>query len=273
MKIITGATGKEHVLAEDDRSLNASIADSGMYVLDIGNKLNAVIQSSNNILIESGDILFNGTHARVTTGETLVIDNGTVGYNRLDMIVARYTNSNGVESMELAVIKGEPSQGTATEPAYTEGNIIEGSTTAEMPLYVICIEGVNITKLIKKFTVINNLKDTYDLAKKANSTATEAKSLATNGYVLDKVLTVTYPVTSNSVTVSVPEYTVAAIPIIADQSSISNSHFVKKTMVGISAEKSQATITALYQQWKSGGTTLSGNIIYRLLCFKKTTRF
>ena len=163
MKIITGKTGTNHVTAADDRSMYAAIFGRSSYVLDTGDKLSASIQSSNEIVISNGDLLHNGTHARIPYGETktVQIENGTTGYNRKDLIVARYTSVAGIESMDLVVIKGDPTTGTPMEPDYTTGDILEGVTTSDMPLYCITISGVNIDAIEPKFVIKTGLDDRY----------------------------------------------------------------------------------------------------------------
>lgn len=163
MQIITGTTGESHVTAEDDRALHAAAFGTGDYVLDVGSKFAATIETSNNIVLSDGELMKNGTHARIRFGETetVVIDNGTTGYNRIDLIVARYQKESGYESFNIAVIKGEMTAGIATAPAYTEGNILEGAEMAEMPLYAVELQGVNIISITPLFTILIHLSDVY----------------------------------------------------------------------------------------------------------------
>lgn len=163
MQIITGKTGTNHVAAADDRALHAATFGIGNYVLNVGSKFNTTIETSNNIVIDSGDLVINGTHARIPHGETdtVIIENGTTGYNRIDLIVARYTKTSGLESVELAVIKGETTSGTPTRPSYTEGNVLEDVEIAEMPLYAVQLAGVNVASITPLFTVSTGLDDVY----------------------------------------------------------------------------------------------------------------
>lgn len=163
MQIITGKTGENHVTAEDDGALHAAVFGTGNYVLDVGSKLEATVETSNNISIADGELLINGRHARIRHGETdsVVIENGTTGYNRIDLIVARYQKVSGIESVVLTVIKGETTAGTAIKPSHTEGNILEGVELAEMPLYAVKLEGVNIVSISPLFTILTHLSDVY----------------------------------------------------------------------------------------------------------------
>lgn len=195
MQIITGKTGTEHVTAEDDRALHAATFGTGNFVLDIGSKFSARVETSNNIVISNGELMMNGTHARIRYGETetVVIENGTTGYNRIDLIVARYKKQSGIESVELAVIKGETTSGTAKQPSYTTGNILEGDELAEMPLYAVKLEGVNVVSVTPLFTIVTGMNDVYrkdevyskdDALSKDNIVSVEASSnKSTSPYV------------------------------------------------------------------------------------------
>ena len=163
MKIITGKTGTNHVASADDRALNAGIFGTDNYVLNVGSKFAATIETSNNIVIADGELLINGTHARIPHGEpeTVIIENGTTGYNRIDLIVARYTLASGIESVESFVIKGAATSGTPTQPSYTQGNVLSGVEVADMPLYAVQLSGVNIVSITPLFTVATGLDDVY----------------------------------------------------------------------------------------------------------------
>lgn len=196
MQIVTGKTGTNHVTAEDDRALNAATFGTENYVLDIGAKLEANIETSNNITISDGEILMNGTHARIRYGETetVVIENGTTGYNRTDLIVARYKKQSGLESVELAVIKGITTPETPEMPHYTEENILEGAELAEMPLYAVNLEGVNIASVTPLYTIITGMDYIYrkDEVYNKEETKEETQKLikSFNDEVIDKTLKV-----------------------------------------------------------------------------------
>ena len=165
MQIITGKTGTNHVASEDDRALHSATFGSGNYVLNSGLMFEATIETSNNIVLAEGDLLINGTHARIRHGETetVIIENGTTGYNRIDLIVARYTKSAGIEDVSLVVVKGEPTTGTATQPStdYIGLNVLDGVEIVDMPLYAVQLSGVNVESVTPLFTVVTGLDDVY----------------------------------------------------------------------------------------------------------------
>lgn len=161
MQIITGKTDTAHVRSEDDRALHAGTFGTEAYILNVGSKLAASIETANNIVLADGELMFQGTHARIRYGETesCIIENGTTGYNRIDLIATRYTQTAGLEQVELIVIKGEATAGEPTPPAYTAGNILEGATLAEIPLYAVRIAGVNVISVTSQLPVITTTMD------------------------------------------------------------------------------------------------------------------
>lgn len=193
MEIVTGKIGTPHVSSADDRAFHAAIFGVGNYVLNVGSQFKATIKTSNNIVLADGDLVINGTHARIPHGvnDTVIIENGTTGYNRIDLIVARYTKSSGLESVELAVIKGETVSGTPTRPSYTEGNVLADAEIAEMPLYAVQLAGVNVASITPLFTVATGLDDVYRKNEIYNKNETYPKDKL---YTKTEVLKAVYPV-------------------------------------------------------------------------------
>ncbi len=157
MKIVTGTTGEPHITSDDDGALNMCIFGNLNYVLSTGEQFAYNLNSSTEIRIKSGNLIMNGRHARIQYGdyEDVSIDSGTQGVNRKDLIVARYTRENGIESIKLAVLKGAETTGTPVAPAYTVGNIYTSASVSEMPLYEITLSGVNITAVTSQFTLMD----------------------------------------------------------------------------------------------------------------------
>lgn len=160
MNLVTGHAGAAHVSAEDHAALNAAIFGTGEFVLNIGNKFAAAVVSNNQIRIESGEIIMQGRHCRISDGNVtdLMIENGKQGILRNDLIVARYTkdNSTGVEECNLVVIKGTGVSSNPYDPKYTKGNILNGGAILnDMPLYRVVINGINIEEVVPLFGEIS----------------------------------------------------------------------------------------------------------------------
>nr|DAF57069.1 MAG TPA: hypothetical protein [Siphoviridae sp. ctlI314] len=157
MEIITGYRGKPHVTPEQDRDVNIGVVGEGSYVLQTGMQLAAEVSSNNEIKIRDGVLMHQGCIASIkkNTYDALVIINGSQGMKRIDLIVARYEKNqdNRTESLDLKVIQGTPAESNPAVPEYTEGDIQAGDYVADMPMYQVIIDGLNITEVKKVFEV------------------------------------------------------------------------------------------------------------------------
>ena len=169
IELITGYAGEGHVSSADAGRFNAGVCGTGKYVLGTGTKFAYSIESSNLVRISSGDAVDQGRHIIIPQNsvEDAAIQNGNQNKTRIDVIALRYSKdaSTGVESASLVVIKGsEVNTGsTPTAPAVTSGNIYNGATVDDMPLYHVLIEGTQITSVTKVFTEITSLATVADL--------------------------------------------------------------------------------------------------------------
>lgn len=152
VELITGHAGSAHISSADDGWRFAGTYGSGMYVLDTGTQLACSVVSATLCTISPGDAIFEGRHIRVTTTTNVPIDNGAQGVNRNDIIclVYEFDTSTEVESASLEVLKGEAGS-TATDPTIPDGNILEGSEKAYMPLWRIPIQGLSIGTPVKLY--------------------------------------------------------------------------------------------------------------------------
>ena len=166
MEIITGYTGKPHVTSDQGRDVNIGIIGEGSYVLQTGMQLAAEVSSNNEIKIRDGVLMHQGCTASIkkNTYDSLAITNGSQGMKRVDLIVARYEKNrvNGIESIDLKVIQGTPAESNPAAPQCIEGDIQAGDYVADMPMYQVIIEGLNITEVKEMFKVIGSNKDLTD---------------------------------------------------------------------------------------------------------------
>ena len=184
MEIITGYTGKPHVTSEQDRDVNIGVVGEGSYVLRTGMQLAAEVSSNNEIKIRDGVLMHQGCTASIkkNTYDSLAITNGSQGMKRVDLIVARYEKNqdSGIESLDLKVIQGTPSESNPAAPQYTEGDIQAGDYVADMPLYQVIIEGLNITEVKEMFKVIGSNKDLSNKVAELNKNITSVNSFNKN---------------------------------------------------------------------------------------------
>ena len=163
MDIITGYTGSPHVTAEQDRDVNIGIFGAESYVLRTGSRLKAEVSSNNEIKVRDGVIMHQGCAASIkkNTYDSLTIANGSQGMKRVDLIVARYSRDQNTkeESLVLKVIQGTPKESGPAVPGYTTGDIQAGDLIADMPLYQVTLNGLNITEVKQLFATQESIAE------------------------------------------------------------------------------------------------------------------
>lgn len=156
--LVTGYAGTEHITSADDGSFNASFFGAGQFVMEIGNQCKASIIDNNTVRVLDGDILMKGRHIRINqnTYEDCLIETGTAGMSRNDLICMRYSKdaTTGIEVAELVVVQGDSFEGTPSDPEYTDGDILAGDNLNYMPLYRVKIVGVVLTEIECLFDTI-----------------------------------------------------------------------------------------------------------------------
>lgn len=149
MELVTGRAGSPHITSQQDRQKHQGVWGTGAYILKTGNNLEPVVQSSNNIQIKDGALVAQGAlfSVKVGTVDEVTIANGSQGMQRKDVIVARYTYNQGAntEKAEWAVVQGAPVASNPQIPQITEGDIQAGDATVDTAVFVVTLDGVNIT--------------------------------------------------------------------------------------------------------------------------------
>lgn len=165
MKIVTGYTGTPHITSNDQQAFNQGIFGTGNSVLGVGQRFNATLNNATTVTVEDGEGVLQGVHFRIEPGETetLTFSPGTNGYNRIDLICARYTKEpgTGAEAVDLVIVEGVPSESAATEPTYNTGDVLSGDTPVDFPLWKITISGLtpSLTKLFGGGSGTNGIID------------------------------------------------------------------------------------------------------------------
>lgn len=164
LHLVTGYAGEAHVASSDQGSLFEALIRSGQFVMDAGAKFAASIVSNNQIRVGDGELMMQGRHVKLTPGAyvDLTIENGTQGYLRNDLIVARYTKNayTGIEECSLVVIKGTPAESNPADPEYTTGIInADGALQHDFPLYKVNLSGLSIEGLTALFETQKTLYD------------------------------------------------------------------------------------------------------------------
>lgn len=184
VELITGHAGSAHISSADDGWRNAGTFGTGKYVLDTGNKFAAEAVDANTVSIGTGDAIFEGRHVRVSVAENVSIDNGAQGVNRNDIICLKYEYDSltDVESASLAVVKGTAVSSTPSDPTIPAGSILDGDSTAYMPLWRIPISGISVGTPVSVYgDVIVTLKGLLSKVWTASQIPSLAASKITSG--------------------------------------------------------------------------------------------
>lgn len=190
VELITGLGTEEHIEAEDVGGFQAGLTGNGDYCLQAGNNGDAEISASTTVVIKDGEFVMQGRHWRIKPGttESVTIENGAIGETRKDLIVGRYEKAGGtgVESVTIKVLKGKSGSSTAENP--TTGNLRNGDTVHEMPLYLVDVDGYAIKKIEKQFKILRGIEsidsDAYEGKTKATALEKEIKGMP------DKILNI-----------------------------------------------------------------------------------
>lgn len=167
VKLMTGATGEQNIQAADDRECLAGITGLDSYVFPTGSQLKATLVDANTVTIGTGAGSLQGSRFRCSTTTTVNIQSGTQGQYRHDIVGLHFSReTSGREGLEFQVLTGEPaaSEGAATDPAYTAGDLLKGDAEAFMPLYRVKLSGINASDPEPMFSVLTPLATLGDSA-------------------------------------------------------------------------------------------------------------
>lgn len=160
VKLMTGATGEQNIQAADDRECLAGITGLDSYVFPTGSRLKATLVDANTVTIGTGAGSIQGSRFRCSTTTTVNIQSGTQGQYRHDIVGLHFSReTSGREGLEFQVLTGEPasSEGAATDPAYTVGDLLKGDAEAFMPLYRVRLSGINAADPEPMFSLLTPL--------------------------------------------------------------------------------------------------------------------
>ncbi len=136
VSIMDGHTGQPHVTSDDWAAFNAATYGNQGAVLG-SDSFNLTMETSTKGTLSAGLGIVQGRRFRVTDSETLAFDAVGVGMKRTDIVVARYSNADGIESVSIAVVKGKENATSAVSPQVENG---------DLPLWKVVFDGVNVFK-------------------------------------------------------------------------------------------------------------------------------
>ncbi len=171
--LIDGCMAEPHINALDVRTHNATLFGDGVYITDGLDGLPISVVDANTLSVGRGCMLVNG--ARITQDEllSLTIESGQQGLNRNDLLVGTYTydgSDTRYEDVNLEIVTGTPTSGTAEDPEIHEGSLIDinnadlvsGVSTVQFPIARIPISGITVGDpviLAKTFQNVATLGD------------------------------------------------------------------------------------------------------------------
>lgn len=169
VELVTGYSGvggdgqpNRHVSSADDGARQAGTVGTGMYVLGTGAKMSATMEDANTLVVADGDAMINGRHVRIPDTLSFTIPTGVQGQKVSNIAVLRYSKAaDSVESVAPVVLTGEPSTGTPTDPALSEGSVLDGDSPVDMPLYRVVTDGINAGEPERLFRTVNPLGAAY----------------------------------------------------------------------------------------------------------------
>ncbi len=142
VELVTGQGIDDHIGPEDFGAYQAYTYGPGRYIL---HGCEAEVVNANTVRISEGELLLDGRHVRIKGAEDIPIRSGAVDRNRADLIVIQYRkDSENVEDAPIVALPGTPTEGSAIDPAYTQGSILSGDVAVDIPLYRIKVSGLTV---------------------------------------------------------------------------------------------------------------------------------
>ena len=171
VELVTGYSGvgedgepNRHVSSAEDGARQAGTLGLGCYALSTGSKLSATMEDANTLVVADGDVVMNGRHVSLPDPTSFTIPTGVQGQKVSNIAVLRYSKAAAsVESVTPLVLTGEPSADTPTDPAYSEGSILDGDSPVDMPLYRVITDGINAEDPEPLFDVLAPMAELRDL--------------------------------------------------------------------------------------------------------------
>lgn len=150
-----------HFYAENDAAIYQAILGDGDLLLNFGENFRIDVLSYNTIRVHSGLLSIQGHIGviEIDDSQDLVLENGTSGVIRNDLLVARFstTGNHGVDTFEMKILKGG-SNGAV--PAYNNQDLNNGGKVRDFPVARVTMNGLSIsaaTPLQKPATCMKDL--------------------------------------------------------------------------------------------------------------------
>lgn len=154
IELVDGKAGVAHISSEDKAIIHQAKFSKSDVVFDWGDAFKCTMGSANKATIGTGCASIQGLDWHITAAESVTISNGSQGMKRNDIICAHYHRNSydGIENVELTVLKGSPNATAAADPTIPSGKILSGEVDAYMPLWRIPLDGITVGTPVRLFT-------------------------------------------------------------------------------------------------------------------------
>lgn len=165
IKNVNKLTG-EPIDAKDLASLFSGIIGNESGVLTVFDELRLEKISDNKVRLHSGVYSLKGHILYIPKGsyEDFTIESGTLGANRIDLLVAEYVRNgegDGEDTLRFKIVKGSSTSGAPQVPDLTQQDINQNGITRQEALYKLRLTGINLA-ITKRFDMLESVKSLED---------------------------------------------------------------------------------------------------------------
>lgn len=160
MKFLTGKKGVAHFTSRQFRAFVQSVIGSESYIAGVSEKPTVEVLDGNIIRIQPFMLVHHGGLFLIDDVDNVTYTNGTQGMKRIDLVVARYTkNGDGIENGEWVIIPGTPASSNPTVPSCNVGNMQDGDSVDDCPVFELTFDGLNITNVECLVPIVKSLSE------------------------------------------------------------------------------------------------------------------
>jgi len=183
---------KPNLFAPDDALITTSTTAVD-FVTDDLEKLAVELISNNELRVKSGVFCIGGHYGCIQNGtyETCFVSPGNVGFNRKDLIVARYTRVGNLDYIGVQIYTGVPTKGVPVVPTLAVSDLNTDGKIREIALHTVELVDMDIVNVESVFPVRTKREEINALLATSwfsNGTPTRYHSkLETNGIITETI--------------------------------------------------------------------------------------
>lgn len=153
---------KPNLFAPDDALITTSTTAVD-FVTDDLEKLAVELISNNELRIKSGVFCIGGHYGCIQNGtyETCFVSPGNVGFNRKDLIVARYTRVGNLDYIGVQIYTGVPTKGVPVVPTLAVSDLNTDGKIREIALHAVELVDMDIVNVTQAFTKLTKKEELF----------------------------------------------------------------------------------------------------------------